>query len=114
MASSDDRRHPDGTRRRPAGRWLDLLELTPSTVKTVRDLSDASGKSALRIFVDPRGHEDLVLTAALVDEPAEGDEVVEDAGAMVYLDAGAAEALDEKRLDACVTNGKLKLAVLDR
>jgi Fe-S cluster assembly iron-binding protein IscA len=35
-----------------------------------------------------------------VAEPAPGDQVIEDGGARVFVDAGAAEALDDVQLDA--------------
>jgi len=39
---------------------------------------------------------------ALVDGPAAGDQVVEEGGARVFVEAAAAEILDDKALDAQV------------
>jgi Fe-S cluster assembly iron-binding protein IscA len=90
-----------------------LLELTEKTIETVKEISQASEMSGLRIFVDPRSEHCLSLAAALVDAPAEGDEVVENGGAVVYVEAAAAEVLDEKVLDTGVDDGVVQFTLLD-
>jgi hypothetical protein len=52
--------------------------------------------------------------AALVDAPAEGDRIVEDDGAVIYLDAVAAEALGEKRVDIRLQNRRMNVTLLDQ
>lgn len=90
-----------------------MLELTQNTIETVNELSKASNMSGLRIF-RRRFEEDLVLAAALVDGPSAGDEIVEDGGALVFLDASTASALADKRLDAQIAEGQVLLSVLER
>ncbi|WP_395695436.1 Fe-S cluster assembly protein HesB [Nocardioides sp.] len=52
----------------------------------------------------------FAVSAALQGEP--GDQVVEQGGATVYLDAAAAELLDDKVLDAAVDpSGKVEFAL---
>ncbi len=90
-----------------------MLELTQNMIETVSELSQESNMSGLRIFRH-EVEEDVGLAAALVAGPIAGDEIVEDGGAFVYLDAPAAEALADKVLDAHIEDGHMRLSVLDR
>lgn len=90
-----------------------MLELTQTTIETVNELSKASSMGGLRIFRHRR-REALVLAAALVDGPSAGDEVVEDGGALVFVDADTADAVADKRLDAYVADGRVYLSLLER
>jgi len=90
-----------------------LLELTQNTIETVTELSQESNLSGLRIFRH-EVEEEVGLAAVLVDGPDAGDEIVEDGGAFVYLDAPAAAALADKVLDAHVEDGHMHLSVLER
>jgi Fe-S cluster assembly iron-binding protein IscA len=72
-----------------------------------RDLPDSAG---LRLAA--AGESTGRFTAAVVDEPTSGDEVVDVRGTHVYLDAEAASALDDRILDARVTpNGGFRFAL---
>ena len=87
---------------------LTLTENCATIVKTMSDRADATG---LRI-----SHDDTASSAsfslAVASGPAAEDRVVEQDGAVVYLDAEAAEALDDKVLDAGVDgSGNLRFAV---
>jgi iron-sulfur cluster assembly protein len=90
-----------------------LLELTQNTIETVNDLSEASDAGGLRIFRH-RAEDEFVLSAALVDGPTEGDEIVEVDGASVFLDAAAADVLADKRLDVRVSGGRVQLSLADQ
>lgn len=90
-----------------------MLELTENTIETVNELSKASNMGGLRIFRH-RAEEDLVLAAALVDRPTPGDEVIEDGGALVFVDADTADAVADKRLDAFIADGRVYLSLLER
>ncbi|MEV4754654.1 adhesin [Micromonospora sp. NPDC049559] len=79
-----------------------MLTLTNNAVLVIRDLTaqqQVPDGAGLRIATDPSAGS---LTLALVEQPAQGDEVVNSEGARVFLDAGAAELLDDKALDAAV------------
>jgi Fe-S cluster assembly iron-binding protein IscA len=89
-----------------------LLELTESTVAAVNELTASSPASGLRIFAAVGGR--AGLTAVLVEWPAEDDEIIEADGARVYLDPGAADALEDKVLDTYVEGGRVHLALLER
>lgn len=89
--------------------------LTENAVLVIRDLAAQEGAptvAGVRIAVDPTAES---LMVEPVDRPAEGDEVIEDLGARVFLDADAAEMLDDKALDATVDDdGGVQFSVLDR
>lgn len=98
--------------RPPLKKGHDLLELTQNTIDAVNKLAQATSTGGLRVF-GRQSEAELVLSAALVEGPADGDEIVEERGARVFLDSTAARALADKRLDTCVLDGRLKLTLLD-
>ncbi|HET9501041.1 MAG TPA: Fe-S cluster assembly protein HesB [Marmoricola sp.] len=78
-----------------------MLTLTPNASAVVKQLVDQiEGQSGLRIS------QDTPDSAALEVSPAPGpessDQVVESAGAQVFLEPNAATSLDDKILDATV------------
>jgi iron-sulfur cluster assembly protein len=82
-----------------------VLTLTPTAAEVVRTLveqSPAPDSGGLRIAAGEQTDEGIGLELSLVVEPEPADERVEQEGATVYLDPGAAELLDDKLLDAQV------------
>ena len=82
-----------------------MLTLTPTAAEVVRTLveqSPAHGSGGLRIAASDDTGDGLELELSLVGEPEALDETVEQEGATIYLDPGAAELLDDKLLDAQV------------
>ena len=80
-----------------------MLTLTPTAAEVVRTLveqSPAPISGGLRIAAGEETVEGVALELSLVDEPEPADERIEQEGATVYLDPGAAELLDDKLLDA--------------
>jgi iron-sulfur cluster assembly protein len=75
---------------------LTLTENACSIVKRYTEHSESSDEAGLRITSTAEAQ--LAVTTA--DEPVVGDELVEQEGARVYLDAAAAQQLDDKVLDA--------------
>ncbi len=68
-----------------------MLQIAENAVDALKEMG------ALRITAEEVGDE-LELSIANVDEPAEGDTVVERDGARVFLDAAAVDALDDQVL----------------
>ena len=68
-----------------------MLEIAGDAVEALKEMG------SIRITAEEVG-EDLELSIANADEPADGDEVVERDGARVFLDAAAAEALADQVL----------------
>src|SRR4051794_40521070 len=82
-----------------------MLTLTPTAAEVVRTLveqSPAPGSGGLRIAASDDTGDGVELELSLVGEPEALDETVEQEGATVYLDPGAAELLEDKLLDAQV------------
>jgi iron-sulfur cluster assembly protein len=79
-----------------------MLTLTENAVLVIRDLTAqqaAPEGAGLRIATDLAAGS---LTLALAEQPAQGDQVVDESGARIFLDADAAQLLDDKALDAAV------------
>lgn len=75
---------------------LTLTENACSIVKRYTEHPESPDEAGLRITSTAEAQ--LAVTTA--DEPVVGDELVEQDGARVYLDAAAAQQLDDKVLDA--------------
>lgn len=79
-----------------------MLALTDNAVSVIRDLAqttDTPDTSGVRIAV--AGEEER-LSLALTPAATDGDHVVEEQGARVYLEQEAALLLDDRTLDAAV------------
>lgn len=77
---------------------LTLTDTASTVVKEIVDRSGAPAGSGLRIDAeDATGTE---FAVAIAPAPEERDAIVEQAGARVYLAEEAAQALDDKTLDA--------------
>jgi iron-sulfur cluster assembly protein len=92
-----------------------MVILTDHAVGAIHALTEqpeAPEGAGLRITTDPaRG----ALTLSLAATPAQGDAVVESAGARLFLDPDAAMALDDKTLDARTdTDGQVRFSVADQ
>jgi Fe-S cluster assembly iron-binding protein IscA len=84
-----------------------VLTLTPTAAEVVRrlvDQSPAPDSAGLRISAADETGDGVELELSLVGEPDDLDETIEQGGATVYLDPGAAELLDDKLLDAQVAD----------
>lgn len=75
---------------------LTLTENACSIVKRYTDHPETPESAGLRITSTAEAQ----LAVTTTDEPVAGDQLVEQDGARVYLDADAAQQLDDKVLDA--------------
>jgi iron-sulfur cluster assembly protein len=93
-----------------------MLTLTDSAVSAIRSLTsqpDLPGETGLRIMAQGEGAPSFQL--ALAEAPVAGDQVVEEGGARVFLEAAVAEVLDDKALDAQVNEqGDLAFRIADQ
>ncbi|HEX9031180.1 MAG TPA: Fe-S cluster assembly protein HesB [Streptosporangiaceae bacterium] len=93
-----------------------MLTLTESAVSAIRGLTsqpDLPQETGLRIMKQGEGATSLQI--ALAEGPAAGDHVVETDGARVYVEAAAAEVLQNKALDAQMTEqGDLAFRLSDQ
>ncbi|MFG2056769.1 iron-sulfur cluster biosynthesis family protein [Micromonospora sp. NPDC048930] len=79
-----------------------MLTMTDNAVLVIRDLAtqqDVAEAGGLRIAADTDAGS---LSIELVKQPAQGDQVVDNEGARIFLDADAAELLNDTSVDAVV------------
>lgn len=87
---------------------LTLTDNAADVVQKIVEQNVADEQAGLRI--SQQADESLTLAPADASEP--GDQVVEEKGARVFLDEGAAAVLDDKVLDAQVEDdGSVQFAV---
>ena len=88
-----------------------MLTLTDNAKTEIRNLvshPEVPDEGGVRIASNPEG----ALTLAVASGPVDGDQVVEDAGARVFLEQDAGALLDDKLLDAAVDpDGNLQFAI---
>lgn len=91
-----------------------MLSITPDAADVIRRLMN-DGAAGLRISTGAasfNGHgPPLVLD--LAPEPPDGDQIVDEDGAKVFVDPAAAPTLDGKVLDAQLEGEELQFAVID-
>jgi Fe-S cluster assembly iron-binding protein IscA len=79
-----------------------VLVLTEGAVEAIRGImedGDAGPNSGLRISGSGSGNGDTELEFELASEARDGDQVLREGGAVVFLDETAATALEEMKLD---------------
>jgi len=92
-----------------------MLAVTDNAATAIRDITAQEAVppgSGLRIAADESGN---ALTLSLAAKPLDGDHVIDEAGARLFLDRLAVQLLDGKELDVTVDpSGDLQFAVADR
>ena len=79
-----------------------MVVMTEQAVEVIRSIvedAEVGPTGGLRISGSNEGNGDTALEFELASEPAEGDKVVREAGAVVFLDEAAAAVLSDKTLD---------------
>jgi iron-sulfur cluster assembly protein len=92
-----------------------MLAISENAAEAIRGLvaaPEVPDSAGLRITAPPTGETSFELSVAAT--PAEDDEVVEEQGAQVFLEPGAAALLEDKRLDAQVEAGRVTFAIAER
>jgi iron-sulfur cluster assembly protein len=90
-----------------------MLAMTDAAAEAVKGVVSTQGApegAGLRIAAPPEGGLEVKLAAL----PAEDDEVVEQGGAHIFIEPRAAEALDDKLLDAQVEGGQVRFTVSEQ
>jgi iron-sulfur cluster assembly protein len=106
-----------GMRIPSAPRRCAVLILTATAADTVRQLMASARAAAephagVRISAAKARAADTSVDITLVDEPETTDRTVEEAGARVFVDEGAAEFLQDKVLDAAVDARGVRFTIL--
>jgi iron-sulfur cluster assembly protein len=88
-----------------------VLTMTETAASEIRNLiaqPEVPDNGGVRIASNPEG----ALTLALAGAPIEGDAVVEEQGARVFVEPLASQLLDDKELDAGVDpQGKVQFTI---
>ncbi|NUR83549.1 MAG: hypothetical protein HOY71_05615 [Nonomuraea sp.] len=74
-----------------------MLTMTDNAVEAINDLTEGED-AGLRIASKPEERGAVILS--LTNTPEEGDQVIEQGGARVFLEPDAAELLGDRTLDA--------------
>jgi iron-sulfur cluster assembly protein len=97
-----------------------VLTLTENAAEAVRNIVAATpegeGESVgLRIFAQSAPDAQRVeLGLAVVEAPAESDEVIEEEGARVFLDSATTDYLDDKVLDASGSDEGIRFTIAEQ
>lgn len=79
-----------------------MLILTEQAAETIRGIltdANAGPDGGLRISGETHGNGEAALEFEVAEGPLDGDEVLHDGGATLFLDGVAAEVLADKTLD---------------
>ena len=94
-----------------------MLALTDSAVEAVKRIVSSSDEgsetSGLRMTAERAGNQ-ASIQLSIVSLPGEDDEVIEEQGARVFLEAEAASLLDDKVLDASVEQNQVAFTIADK
>ena len=94
-----------------------MLALTPEAIRAVVEYvvgQDGGAAAGLRISPGPPSAADRTWNYAVAHEPSEGDVVIEDGPARVFVDPDAAKDLDDSVLDAHVDDDTLEIRFVVR
>ena len=90
---------------------LTLTTQAATAIRRIIDKADVPADGGLRIADDPTGQS---LALSLAPVPAEEDEVLDQSGVRVFLDAKAASVLSDKTLDCSAdASGKVQFGIND-
>ena len=89
-----------------------MLTLTDNASMIVKTIADQPESPATGLRITSESEQDLAFAISTASGPEADDQVVEQNGAMVYLDTSSADQLDDKVLDASVDDsGNVQFAL---
>ncbi len=97
-----------------------MLTLTENAAQVVRKIVSATPEipresGGVRIFAtSPPDAQPMELAVAVAETPAEGDQVVVEEGARVFVASAAIDFLDDKVLDADTTDKGVRFIVAEQ
>jgi len=102
-------------RRQRRGGEPPVLTLTSNAAEAVKTIGEASpelaNESGLRIHAEPTGERQVAFELTMVESPDEEDQVIEEAGARVFVEPEAALILEDKILDATVVGNQVQFSL---
>lgn len=94
-----------------------MLAITESAADAIRGIvaaPEVPEGAGLRIASQPDASRPGTLEVSVAEVPAESDQVLDQDGARVFVEATAAELLDDKLLDAQVDGNRVGFTISDQ
>jgi iron-sulfur cluster assembly protein len=94
-----------------------MLTITTNAAEAIRAIVEATevpDEGGIRIAIAQQNGAQASLELAISPAPLEGDEVLEEHGAHVFLDPMAVVALDDKSLDAHIQGDEISFGIVQR
>jgi Fe-S cluster assembly iron-binding protein IscA len=94
-----------------------MLTITSNAAEAIRAIVESTevpDQGGIRISIAQQNGAQASLELAISPAPMEGDEVLEEEGAHVFLDELAAVALDDKSLDAEIEGDQISFGIVQR
>jgi iron-sulfur cluster assembly protein len=95
-----------------------VLTLTGNAVEAVKTIAEASpelpDESGLRIQAQPTADGQVAFGLMMVESPDEGDQVVEEGGARIFVEPEVALVLEDKVLDATVVDDRVQFSLSEQ
>jgi Fe-S cluster assembly iron-binding protein IscA len=95
-----------------------VLTLTSNAAEAVKTMAEAAlelpNDSGLRINAEPTEEGKLGFELNLVEDPDEGDQVIEESGARVFVEPEAALYLEDKVLDATIAGDRVRFSLREQ
>ncbi len=93
---------------------LTITSNAAEAIRTIVEATDVPDEGGIRIAIAQQNGSQASLELAISPAPLEGDEVLEEQGAHVFLDPMAAVALDDKSLDAQIEGDEISFGIVER
>jgi iron-sulfur cluster assembly protein len=93
---------------------LTITSNAAEAIRTILQSTEVPEEGGIRISIAQQNGAQASLELAVSPAPMEGDEVLEEDGAHVFLDEMAAVALDDKSLDAQIEGDEISFGILER
>ncbi len=90
---------------------LTITTNAAEAIRTIIESTDVPEQGGLRISIAQQNGAQASLELAVSPAPMEGDEVLEEDGAHVFLDELAALALEDKALDAQIEGDEISFGI---
>ena len=95
-----------------------MLTLTTNAAEAVKTIAEASpqlpNESGLRIQAQPTEEGQVTFGLTMVESPDLDDQVIEEAGARVFVEPEAAAILEDKILDATVAGDRVQFTLSEQ
>jgi iron-sulfur cluster assembly protein len=107
---------PGNPIRKEASALLAITETAATAIKSLTASQEQPDEAGVRIAAREDAEVDALdsLKLSVVEGPAEDDQIIDEHGAHVFLEAHAASYLDDKLLDASMDGQQVRFAVSDQ